>query len=168
MSLESKTLKVCSCNHTVPLDARALAAALKSGEPLAVHHELCRKDAGAFQKALGGGDDVIVACTQEAALFSELSEKPIRFVNVRELGGWSAEKSTPKIAALIAMAALPEPEPALAVEFKSQGQVLVIGPAAAALDWAERLSGQLEVSALLTSGGGELPLERKYPVWSGK
>jgi ferredoxin len=115
---------------------------------------------------------VIVACTQEAALFAELTEKPIRFVNVRELGGWSTEKSTPKIAALIAMAALPEAEPAPGVEFKSQGQVLVIGPAAVALDWAERLSGQLEVSVLLTQtgneGGGELPLERRYPVWSGK
>jgi Fe-S-cluster-containing hydrogenase component 2 len=74
-------------------------------------------------------------------------------VNIRELGGWSSEKSTPKIAALIAMAALPEPEPAPAVEFKSQGQVLVIGPAAVALDWAERLSGQLEVSVLATMAG---------------
>ena len=168
MSLESKTLKVCSCNRTIPLDAKALAAGLKAGEPLAVHHELCRKDIGAFQAAVGASDEVIVACTQEAALFSELSPKNIKFVNIRELGGWSAEKSTPKIAALIAMAALPEPEPAPAVEFKSQGQVLIIGPAAAALDWAERLSDQLEVSVLMTSGGGELPLERKYPVWSGK
>jgi ferredoxin len=169
MSLESKTLKVCSCNHTLPLDAKALAAALKSGEPLTVHHQLCRKDAGAFQAAVGGSDEVIVACTQEAAFFSELTEKPIKFVNVRELGGWSAEKSTAKIAALIAMAALPEPEPAPAVEFKSQGQVLIIGPAAAALDWAERLSGQLEVSALISGvGQAELPLERKYPVWSGR
>jgi ferredoxin len=168
MSLESKTLKVCSCNRTIPLDAKALAAALKSGEPVNVHHELCRKDIGAFQAAVGASDDVIVACTQEAALFSEVTEKSIKFVNIRELGGWSAEKSTPKIAALIAMAALPEPEPAPAVEYKSQGHVLVIGPAAAALDWAERLSSQLEVSVLMTSGGGELPLERKYPVWSGK
>ena len=168
MSLESKTLKVCSCNRTIPLDAKALAAGLKAGAPLTVHHELCRKDIGAFQAAVGASDDVIVACTQEAALFSELSPKNIKFVNIRELGGWTSEKSTPKIAALIAMAALPEPEPAPAVEFKSQGQVLVIGPAAAALDWAERLSGQLEVSVLATSGGGELPLERKYPVWSGK
>jgi len=168
MSLESKTLKVCSCNRTIPLDAKALAAGLKAGEPLAVHHELCRKDIGAFQAAVGASDDVIVACTQEAALFSELSPKNIKFVNIRELGGWSAEKSTPKIAALIAMAALPDPEPAPAVEFKSQGQVLIIGPAAAALDWAERLAEQLEVSVLVTAGGGELPLERKYPVWSGK
>ena len=161
-------LKVCSCNRTIPLDAKALAAALKSGEPLTVHHELCRKDIGAFQAALGSGEDVTVACTQEAALFTEIAQKSIRFVNIRELGGWSGEKSTPKIAALIAMASLPEAEPAPAVEFKSQGHVLVIGPAAAALDWAERLSGQLEVSVLCTGGRGELPLERKYPVWSGK
>ena len=171
MSLESKTLKVCSCNRTIALDAKALAAALKT-EPLQLHHQLCRSDAGAFQAALGGGDDVLVACTQEAALFSEIAQKPIRFVNIRELGGWSAEKSTPKIAALIAMAALPEPEPAPAVEYKSQGQVLVIGPGEAALDWAARLAEQLEVSVLITKtgneGGGELPLERRFPVWSGK
>jgi ferredoxin len=169
MSLESKTLKVCSCNHTLPLDAKALARALKVGEPLTLHHELCRKDAGAFQAAVGGSDEVIVACTQESALFSELTEKPIKFVNVRELAGWSAEKSTPKIAALIAAATLPAPEPAPAVSFKSEGQVLIIGPAAVALDWAERLSGQLEVSVLISGAGqAELPLERKYPVWSGK
>jgi ferredoxin len=168
MSLESKTLKVCSCNRTIPLEASALAAALKTGQPLKVHHQLCRSDAAAFQAALGAGDEAIVACTQEAALFGELSEKPIKFVNVRELAGWSTEKSTPKIAALIAMAALPEPEPAPAVEFKSQGQVLVIGPAEAALDWGERLSAQLEVSVLVTGRGGELPLERRYPVSSGK
>jgi ferredoxin len=169
MSLEGKTLKVCSCNRTVPLDAKALAAALKAGEPLSVHHQLCRSDAGAFQAAVKAADDgVIVACTQEAVLFSELSEKPIKFVNVREFAGWSVEESTPKIAALLAMAALPEPEPAPAVDFKSQGQVLVIGPAEAALDWAERLSEQLEVSVLLNSVGGELPLEHKYPTWSGK
>src|SRR5712691_8836681 len=96
MSLEGKTLKVCSCNHTVALDAKALAAALKSDAPLEVHHQLCRKDAGAFQAALGGSDDVIVACTQEAPLFGELaasagSRANLKFVNVREHAGWSSE-----------------------------------------------------------------------------
>ncbi len=175
MSLEGKTLKVCSCNRTMALDAKALGAALKAGAPLEVHDQLCRRDAGAFQAALGQSDDVIVACTQEAALFGELAEAAgskakLRFVNVREAGGWSADAqgSTPKLAALVAMAALPEPAPAPAVAFQSSGQVLIIGPGAAALDWAERLSGQLEVSVLLTSGGGELPYERSYPVWSGE
>ena len=170
MSLEGKTLKVCSCNRTVALDARALSAALKTGEPLTVHHQLCRKDAGAFQAALGQSEDVIVACTQEAPLFGELApDSNIKFVNLREQAGWSAEgaRATPKIAALVAMAALPDAEPAPAVEFKSTGQLLIIGPGEAALDWAQRLSDQLEVSVLL-SGKGELPFERKFPLWSGE
>ena len=172
MNLEGKTLKVCSCNRTVALDAKALGAALKAGEPLTLHHQLCRKDAGAFQAALGQADDVIVACTQEAPLFGELagdSGTRVSFVNVRELGGWSAEaaKATPKIAALLAMAALPEPAPAPAIEFQSAGQLLIIGPADAAAEWAARLSGQLEVSVLATQRG-ELPLERSHPLWSGK
>ena len=175
MALEGKTLKVCSCNRTLPLDGKALAAALKSGEPLTVHTELCRKDAGAFQAALGEAD-VIVACTQEAPLFGELAEAAgsranLRFVNMREHAGWGTEgaQALPKIAALVAMAALPEPDPVPAVEFKSGGQLLVIGPSGAALDWAERLAGQLEVSVLITrSDTGELPAEHRYPVWSGK
>ena len=171
MSLDGKTLKVCSCNRTMALDAKALASALKSNEPIVVHDQLCRKDAGAFRAALGESD-VIVACTQEAPLFGELaadSRANIRFVNVRELAGWSAdsEKSTPKIAALVAMAALPEPEPVPVVEFKSGGQLLIVGPGEAALDWAERLSAMLEVNVLISGKSSELPLERKFPVWSG-
>jgi heterodisulfide reductase subunit A-like polyferredoxin len=172
MSLEAKTLKVCSCNRTVALDVKALAAALKTGEPLAVHHQLCRKDVGAFQAAIGESEDVVVGCTQEAPLFGELAEgssAKIRFVNLREQAGWSTEAkgATPKMAALLAMAALADAPPAPAVEFKSEGQLLVIGPGEAALEWAERLSESLQVSVLLT-GRGELPLERRFPTWSGE
>jgi ferredoxin len=173
MALAGKTLKVCSCNGTIALDAKRLAAALGAGEPLAVHRELCRKESSAFRAALGD-DDVIVACTQEAPLFAELAEgasSALRFVNIREFAGWSAEgqAATPKIAALLAAAALPEPDPVPAVAYASSGRLLVIGPAEAALDWGERLAGSLAVSVLITAGGrGELPAERRYPVWSGK
>ena len=172
MNLEGKTLKVCSCNRTMAVDAKALGAALKAGEPLSLHHQLCRQDAGAFQAALGSADEVIVACTQEAPLFGELagdSGAKVRFVNLREHAGWSREAkgATPKMAALIAMAAVPEPQPAPAVQFESAGEVLIIGPADAALDWAERLADHLQVSVLLTRKG-ELPSERRFPVWSGK
>jgi ferredoxin len=175
MALQHKTLKLCSCNRTIPLDAKKLAAALKSATPLTVHSELCRKEAGAFQSALGD-PDVLVACTQEAPLFNELaqaadSKARLAFANIRELAGWSSEggAATPKIAALLAMAALPEPEPAPVVAYKSAGSVLVIGPAEAALDWGARLSETLEVAVLLTDARrGELPAERGYPVWSGR
>jgi ferredoxin len=175
MALEHKTLKLCSCNRTIPLDARRLAAALKTSTPLTVHTELCRKEAGAFQAALRD-PDILVACTQEAPLFTELaqaadSKARLAFANIRELAGWSTQgdAATPKIAALLAMAALPEPEPAPVVGYKSAGSVLVIGPAEAALDWGARLSETLDVAVLLTSTQrGELPAERGYPVWSGR
>jgi len=175
MSLESKTLKLCSCNGTIPLDAKSLAAALKSKQPLTVHTELCRKEAAQFQAALAD-PDLVVACTQEAPLFSELaagaqSQAKITFLNIREAAGWSAEgkASNPKIAALLAAAALPEPEPVAQVDYKSGGKLLIIGPAEAALDWAGRLAATLQVSVLVTSGGrAELPEERRFPVWSGK
>jgi ferredoxin len=174
MALQDKTIKLCDCNRTIALDAQALAKALKTGAPLEVRHELCRKEAGAFQGALGESE-LLVACTQEAPLFAALAEQAgskaeLRFVNIREAAGWSSQgrQATPKIAALVAAAALPEAEPVPKVEYKSGGQVLVIGPSGAALDWAARLADELEPSVLITrADGGELPLERAYPVWSG-
>ena len=175
MSLASKTLKLCSCNGTIALDPKRLAVALKTKQPLTVHRELCRKEAGAFQSALAD-PDLIVACTQEAPLFAELaaaaqSQARSSFLNSREAAGWSAEgkDAGPKIAALLAAAALPEPEPVPQVDYKSGGQLLIIGPSDAALDWAARLSATLEVSVLMTGKGqGEQPGERSYPVWSGR
>ena len=175
MAIQDKTLKLCSCNKTIPLDAKALGAALKSGAAITVHTELCRKEAAQFQGALADAE-VLVACTQEAPLFSELaaeaeSKAELRFVNIREAAGWSAEgrQATPKIAALLAAAALPDPAPVPGVEYKSGGQVLIIGPSAAALDWAQRLASSLQPSVLITRReGGELPAARSYPVWSGR
>ncbi|MGE0876282.1 MAG: 4Fe-4S binding protein [Burkholderiales bacterium] len=175
MSLTGKTLKLCSCNGTIAVDAKRLGETLKSGHPIKLHSELCRKEVDAFLSGLADSD-LIVACTQEAPLFAELADGAksavrMSFVNIRELGGWSAEGAAaqPKIAALIASAALPEPEPVPQVDFRSAGQLLIVGPAAAALDWAERLRDTLEVSVLLTDAAqGELPAERSYPIWSGK
>ncbi len=177
---DDKTIKLCDCNQTMALDAKALAVALKLGAPLTIHTELCRREAGAFQEALKGGD-CLVACTQEAPLFAELAEQAgakhqLKFVNIRETAGWSKEsrQATPKIAALLALADLPEPEPVPSTSYRSDGQLLIAGPAEVALQWAERLQEQLEVSVLVTGGsgaagtGGELPPVRGYPVWSGQ
>ena len=110
------------------------------------------------------GNDLVVACTQEAPLFGELHGElkgtgAIQFVNIRETAGWSAEaaRATPKIAALLALADLPEPEPVPVVSYQSAGELLIVGPAARALPWAEQLAGELSVSVLLTEstrGGG--------------
>jgi len=174
VALQDKTIKLCNCNRTMPLDAKALAAALKSKVPVTIHSELCRKEVGAFHDALRD-PEVLVACTQEAPLFAELAQAAgakgeLSFLNIRENAGWSAEAgaATPKIMALLALAAMPDPEPVPTVGYKSDGSLLIIGPAEAAVAWADRLSGELDVGVLLTTArGGDLPAERKYPVWSG-
>jgi len=178
MSIRDKTIHVCSCNGTMPIDAPALARALEMAGPLPLHTELCQKELAAFADRAQG--DVLVACTQEARLFGEVADDAdhsrkvhsIRFVNIREMAGWStqAHAATPKIAALLALAGLPEPEPVPRVAFKSEGRLLIAGPAQLAIGWAKRLQGQLAVSILITGGGAatELPQERNYPVYSGK
>ncbi|MCX7245508.1 MAG: 4Fe-4S binding protein [Burkholderiales bacterium] len=160
-------LLVCDCNRTMPLDAKALGVAM--------HTSLCRQEVGQFLTALDEPEPMIVACTQERALFSELAEQsakplgaPLRFVNIRELAGWTqeAKKSTPKILALLALAELPQADPVPVVEFQSQGRLLIIGPAEQALPWAEKLGASLDISVLSTEAG-TLPLSRNFPIYSG-
>lgn len=172
--------KVCNCNRTMPLDASAgakLGAALNAG-PLNVATALCRGEVGTYLHAIEGVEDVIVACTQERALFSELAQHkksvaPIRFVNIRESGGWSrqAKDALPKMAALLAAAALPDPEPVPAVTYDSGGHVLIVGPASRALAWAQRIGAQLDVSVLLTdgtaAGAAGMLQDRWFPTFSG-
>ena len=55
----------------MPLDPRALGTALH--EELTLHSTLCRREAGAFQQAVRSGETVLVACTQEQRLFTELA-----------------------------------------------------------------------------------------------
>jgi ferredoxin len=158
------------------VDAKALAGALKLEAVPNVSSELCRRHVSAFEAAVKSGDDVLVACTQEAPLFAELHKTleataEIRFVNIRETAGWSEQgrDTAPKMAALLALADLQEPEPVAVVPYESSGELLIVGPAAAALHWAEQLSAQLAVTVLITGDtrAGELPLERRYAVYSG-
>ncbi len=160
----------------MPLDPKGLGAVLN--ENLTLHSTLCRREAGAFQQALGQGEDVVVACTQEARLFGEIAEQtegakavPIRFVNIRETGGWSkdASKAMPKMAALLAAARLPDPEPVPTVTYKSAGRLLIIGPLDAAERAAELLADSLDVSIFSTGPGTDGGLqERRYPVMAGR
>ena len=63
MAFEGKTLKICNCNRTMALDAKALAAALQSGTPLTIHTELCRREVGAFDAAIAEGErPSIISC----------------------------------------------------------------------------------------------------------
>jgi len=163
---------ICDCNKTMPLDPEALGRALD--EKLTLHSTLCRREAGAFQQAVKTGADVVVACTQEKRLFGELGQQtegavsPIRFVNIRETGGWSkdAKSAMPKLAALLAAARLPEPEPVATVTYKSAGRLLLIGPLEEAERFAAVVGDALDIT--IFSRGGSGAQERKYPVMGGR
>ena len=159
----------------MPLQPQALGAALN--ENLTLHSTLCRREAGAFQKAVQSGDDVVVACTQEVRLFTELAQQTegatsvIKFVNIRETGGWSrdAAQASPKIAALLALAHLPDAEPVATVTYKSAGRVLIIGALDAAERAADLLSDALDVTVFSLGAGQNGGLqERRYPVLAGQ
>ena len=169
------TTLICDCNQTMPLNAKALGEALH--ENLTLHSTLCRRDAGAFQRAIQSGETVVVACTQEQRLFADLGQQtegalsPIRFVNIRETGGWSrdAGKASPKIAALLAAAHLPEPAPVPTVTFKSAGRLLIIGALDAAEQAAALVADVLDVT-LFTQGPGNAggAQARRFPVLGGR
>jgi ferredoxin len=156
----------------MPLDPQALGRALD--ENLTLHSTLCRREAGAFQQAIKTGADVVVACTQEKRLFGELGQQtegavsPIRFVNIRETGGWSkdAKSAMPKLAALLAAAKLPDPEPVPTVTYKSAGRLLLIGPLEQAERFAAVVGDALDIT--IFSRGGSGAQERRYPVVGGR
>lgn len=172
----------------MPLDAQALSRALAktpgaSAEGLQRSYSvLCRREAGAFQQAAkqtaAAGETLVVACTQEQRLFLELNEqtegavgtaeRPIHFVDIRETGGWSrdAAQATPKIAALLAAAQLPPPEPVAAVHYRSLGRCLVIGDAEVAQRAAALLGERLQPT-LLVQGGGALAQRHDHVVVPG-
>jgi ferredoxin len=170
------TTLICNCNQTMPLDAKALGQALD--EDLTLHTTLCRRDAPAFQRATRSRDDLVVACTQESRLFNELSSqtegavdpdvRPIRFVNIRETGGWGreAKQATAKMAALLAAARLPDAEPVATVTYKSEGRLLIIGPLEQAEAMAALVNDALDVTLLATGGSGMQA--RQYPVLAGQ
>jgi ferredoxin len=158
---------VCDCNRSMPLDPKEMG--------LPIHTSLCRQEVGQFLNALNEPEAIVVACTQERALFSELATQaekplvaPLKFVNIREMAGWSqdASQSHPKIKALLALSDLPEPDAVPVVDYKSEGRLLIIGAGEEVFYWANRLGESLEVSVLCTNST-PLPTGRSYPVFSG-
>ncbi|MGP1255298.1 MAG: 4Fe-4S binding protein [Kiloniellales bacterium] len=179
MRLGAKQLLVCDCESTMPLDGGKLTKACQAvgGEgDLQLNTQLCRSQLGNFQQAILGQDPVLVACTQEAPLFEEVAaednpQAQVGFLNIRETAGWSGEAgaATPKIAALLAEAAL-DLEPAPTVSFASEGTCLIYGRDADALEAAQQLKAKLDVTVLLLPEAEAVvpPRVMDVPVFRGR
>ena len=169
------TTLICDCNQTQTLDPKTLTQALS--DPLSCHTSLCRREVGAYLQAVQSSAPVLVGCTQEQRLFGELAVQAqakasvIKFVNLRETGGWSRDgaKAAPKMAALLAAAHLPDPDPVPTVTYTSAGRVLIIGPIDQAEAVAALLADHLDITLLSQgpgdAGGGQT---RRFPVLSGR
>jgi len=162
MKLGEKTVLICDCAGSMPLDGDAIAKAF-GAEGCTVSRLLCRDQIARVAQA-GRGSDLIIGCTQEGAAFAEALEENglepgLQLVNIRERAGWSSEakSATPKIAALLAEAALAPPDVST-VSMNSGGICLVYGAGQVALDAARQLDGRMTVSLLLTDPGDLLPL----------
>ena len=164
---------VCNCEKTMPLDTKKLSKALVSdiGQ---INISLCRAQISNFEKAIETGEDLIVACTQEAPLFHEIAQETgttanITFANIREAAGWSkdAEKASPKIAALLKNAEY-QSSPARLKSIHSDGMCLIYGSGDQALEAARLLSDKLSVTLLLSKEEDfVLPITGEIPIYRG-
>lgn len=131
---------------------------------IAIVDNLCRIDTAA---QLGGDVNrpLTIGCSRESPLISRQApqDRALRFFPAREYaaGGTSA---APRLAALIAMAQLPDPPPVQSVPYESSGRLAILGDGPDALAWATRLQGkadgQLQVTVFAED---ETPLPAASP-----
>ena len=71
---EMPRILICNCERSMTLDGKVIGKALGQDE-LKVHTNLCRRDMAAFEAAAGTDGPLLIGCTQEAPLFSEIIEE---------------------------------------------------------------------------------------------
>jgi len=156
--MADRPIILCSCEDTMPLDGAAVKRGCRGADVLTAR-QLCRAELEKFRAAVAKGEPLIVGCTQEAPLFSEVAEElareqaggaDIRYANIRETAGWSKDAAAagPKMAALLAAAAEPAPEIPF-VSFTSEGVVLIYGRDEQAIEAGNLLKDHLDVTVLI-------------------
>ena len=174
MADPTRQVVVCSCEDTMPLDSRALARGCK-GSSIATARHLCRTQQDLFRKLAGPAGDLTIGCTQEAPLFRQIAEDErltarLTFVNLRENAGWSreADKTGPKMAALIAAAAVKLPS-IVPVTLESQGVTLIYGRDETAIEIGIRLQERLDITVILSGAVDVVPPRRaEFPIRRGR
>jgi ferredoxin len=141
---------ICSCEDTMPLDGAAVQRGCRGADVLTAR-QLCRAELERFRAAAASGEPLVVGCTQEAPLFSELAgDTAVTYANIRETAGWSKDAAAagPKMAALLAAAAEPVPESSF-VNLTSDGVILIYGRDEQAIEAGCLLKDHLDVTVLI-------------------
>jgi len=169
--MPKRTILVCSCEGTMPLDVKAMRHACQGADAV-TGHQLCRGELDRFRALVDSGASITVGCTQEAPLFRDVatnSRSDVNFVNLRETAGWSVEATSagPKMAALIATAVEPIPDIPY-VRLESAGVVLVYGRDECAIEAASLLKDHLDVTVMITRPDKLLPPRViEFPIVKG-
>jgi len=157
----------------MPLDADAIGRGCQGKMTSAT--QLCGAELGRF-KAIAAEDGLLtVACTQQAALFSQVAAEnnranSIQFANIRETAGWSddADRAAPKMAALLA-AATEVAVPTEMVQLESSGVILIYGRDEAAIEAGDLLKSHLDVTVLMAPPAALAPpRSADYPIAKGR
>ena len=160
---------ICSCEDTMPLDGAAVQRGCRGAELLTAR-QLCRAELEKFRAAAASGEPLVVGCTQEAPLFSELAgDTAVTYANIRETAGWSkdADAAGPKMAALLAAAAEPVPEFSF-VNLTSEGVILIYGRDEQAIEAGNLLKDHLDVTVLIKPPADVSPPRvTEFPVVKG-
>ena len=173
MAVTKRTLFVCSCEETMPLDLKAMAVA-NPDVAIVSGRAFCGSEIERLTRhALDS--ELTIACTYQAPILAEAladagREKPATYANIREMAGWSREaaKAGPKIAALIAAAEEPAADIPI-VSLESDGVALVLGRDESVLEIAERLAGTLDITVLVAADAAVPPPRAlEFPVFRGK
>ena len=169
MAERPRKILICSCEDTVPLDGARVERACR-GADVVRGRQLCRAELDRVRDAAVGGQDVTIACTQEAPLFAEIGgETAMTFVNIRETAGWSkdANAAGPKIAALIAAAGEAAPDVPV-VSLTSEGSTLLYGKDERVVEAARLLKDHLDVTVLFSKDDATPPLSiTEFPLLKG-
>lgn len=165
-------LILCDCLGSQSIDSDKLCAATGFSAET-VMTDACGTQIEKTAKALSGEDQVMIACQQQARLFTELAEEigapSPAFVDIRDRAGWSESGENPsaKMAALVAEAALPAPTEKT-LDIISAGTCLVIGDDDTALQAAQNLCGTLAVTLLMPESSDEVDQTAAFETVSGK
>ncbi|MGB3540118.1 MAG: 4Fe-4S binding protein [Mesorhizobium sp.] len=157
-----RTVFICSCERSMPGFGDSVARGC-TGADVQSGNQFCGAELERVRSALGRGEAITIACTQQAPLFLEVAQDAgfdgeLAFANIRETAGWSKQGASagPKAAALVAMAAEPATSPEQ-VTLASNGVVLVYGRDETAIEAGRQLAGEMDVTVLLTRPGDVAP-----------
>ncbi len=173
MADRPRNVLICSCEDTVPLDGETVRRVCRDSV-VVEGRQFCRAELERFRKLAAGGEPMVVACTQEAPLFDEVTagiegSGAITFVNIRETAGWSKDSKAagPKMAALIVASTEPTPDFPF-VSLNSEGVTLIYGKDERAIDAANLLKEHLDVTVLIKPEAKVTPMRvTEFPVVKG-